>query len=126
MAGVLLQRLNMKYNLDGRVFQSIENTENGEVSSETLFHYHQDGEIISADYSGGNIIEGHLLGKMIKNGNLEFTYHHINLEGQLMIGKCASEPTLLPNGKLQYSETWQWISGDKSAGNSIIVEISNI
>ncbi len=47
----------MKFNLDGKIFQSIENTENGEVSSETLFHYHQDGEIVSADYSGGNIIK---------------------------------------------------------------------
>ncbi len=38
----------MKYNLEGKNFHSIENTENGEVNSDTLFHYHQSGEIISA------------------------------------------------------------------------------
>ena len=116
----------MKYNLDGKIFQSIENTENGDVSSETLFHYHQDGDIISANYSGGSIIEGHLLGKMVENGNLEFTYHHINLEGQLMIGRCTSVPTLLTDSRLKYSENWQWISGDKSAGNSVIIEIDGV
>ena len=67
----------MKHSLDGKTFQSIENSENGEVSSETIFHYHQNNEIVSADYKGGNILKGHLLGKMFANGNLEFTYQHI-------------------------------------------------
>lgn len=116
----------MKYNLDGKTFQSIENTENGEVSSETRFHYHQEGEIISAEYFGGSIVKGHLLGKMNENGNLEFTYHHINQHGKLMIGKCTSVPTILPDNRLQYSENWQWISGDKSSGKSTIVEIDNV
>lgn len=115
----------MEYNLEGKIFQSIENTENGEVSSETLFHYHQEGEIVSADYSGGSIVKGHLLGKMVKAGHLEFTYHHINSQGQLMTGKCASVPTVLADGRLQYSESWQWLSGDKSTGNSIVIEIDN-
>ncbi|PWW82168.1 n-acetylglutamate synthase [Prosthecochloris marina] len=116
----------MKYNLDGKIFQSIENTENGEVSSETLFHYHQDDNIISADYSGGSIIKGHLLGKMSEDGTLEFTYHHINLEGNLMLGKCTSVPTLLPDGRLKLSEQWQWLSGDKSMGKSQIIEIDSV
>lgn len=116
----------MKYNIDGKIFQSIENTDNGEVSSETLFHYHQDDNIISADYSGGTIVTGHLLGKMSEDGTLEFTYHHINFEGSLMLGKCTSIPTLLPDGRLKYSEKWQWLSGDKSVGKSQIIEIDSV
>jgi hypothetical protein len=116
----------MKYNIDGKIFQSIENTDNGEVSSETLFHYHQDDNIISADYSGGAIIKGHLLGEISEDGTLKFTYHHINLEGSLMLGKCTSVPTLLPDGRLKYSEKWQWLSGDKSVGNSQIIEIDSV
>ena len=80
----------MKHSLDEKIFQSIENSENGEVSSETIFHYHQNNEIVSADYKGGNILKGHLLGKMFANGNLEFTYQHINIEGNLMLGQCIS------------------------------------
>jgi hypothetical protein len=116
----------MKYNLDGKIFQSIENTDNGEVNSETLFHYHQEDDIISADYDGGIILKGHLLGKMHENGNLEFTYHHINLEGNLMLGKCTSVPTSLPDGRLKYSEQWQWLTGDRSSGKSQIIEIDSV
>lgn len=116
----------MKYNIDGRTFQSIENTDNGEVSSETLFHYYQEEDIISADYGGGSIRKGHLLGKMLENGNLEFTYHHINLEGDLMLGKCTSIPALLPDGRLKYSEEWQWINGDKSSGKSQVIEVDRV
>jgi len=117
---------NMKYNLDGKIFQSIENTENGEVNSETIFHYHQENEIVSANYDGGSIRAGHLLGKMLKDGTLEFTYHHINLEGTLKLGKCISVPTLLPDGRLKYSEKWQWINGNKSSGKSQIIEIDSV
>ena len=116
----------MTPNLEGKIFQSIQNTENGEVSSETLFHYHQTEDIISADYEGGSIQKGHLLGKMLANGNLEFVYHHIKLDGQLMIGECTSVPTLLADGRLQYSETWQWLTGDSSDGRSEIVEIDTV
>lgn len=40
-------------NYNGRTFVSIENTANGEVSSQTSFEYKQEGNIISATYSGG-------------------------------------------------------------------------
>ena len=50
----------------------VSNSENGDVSAETLFHYHQDREIISADYHGGKIIKGHLIGKILDNGQLEW------------------------------------------------------
>ena len=112
----------MKHSLDGKIFQSIENSENGEVSSETIFHYHQNNEIVSADYKGGNIRKGHLLGKCL-NGNLEFTYQHINIEGNLMLGQCISTLSVLPDGRYKYHENWQWINGDKSKGTSQIIEI---
>lgn len=114
----------MKYNLEGKIFQSIENTENGEVNSDTIFHYHQSGELISADYSGGKIVQGHLLGKMLENGDLVFSYHHLNTGGELMIGNCTSTPEMLPDGKLKFLEKWKWLSGDKSIGSSQIVELS--
>ena len=51
--------------LDNRYFTTQSNSGNGEVSSETVFHYHQDGDLVYAEYSGGEILKGHLLGKMI-------------------------------------------------------------
>lgn len=51
-------------NLEGKIFQAIQNTKNGDVGSDTLFHYHQNGEIIWAEYAGGQIKTKHLLGTM--------------------------------------------------------------
>ena len=109
--------------LDGKIFTSLENTANGEVGADTLFHYHQEGDLISADYAGGSIVKGHLLGKMFPDGTLEFRYHHINVDGEFMLGQCHSTPELLADGRLQFHEKWQWLSGDKSSGESIIIEI---
>jgi len=43
-------------NLDNKKFVAVENTANGEVSSETEFHYHQQGKMIWAEYCGGGIL----------------------------------------------------------------------
>ena len=37
-------------NLDDKKFVAVENTANGEVSSQTEFHYHQQGKMIWAEY----------------------------------------------------------------------------
>ena len=31
------------------------NTDNGEVGADTIFHYHQSGNVVSAEYRGGSI-----------------------------------------------------------------------
>lgn len=113
----------MKYNIDGRTFRSFSNTENGEVNADTLFYYQQDGDIISAEYHGGAIKKGHLVGKQLETGQVQFVYHHINDQGELLAGKCISTPELTANGKLRLVEEWQWMTGDRSEGKSEIVEI---
>lgn len=99
------------------------NSENGETSDETTFHYRQDGKILIATYSGGKIIVGHLIGLVDELGNIDMRYHQININNELMTGICKSRPEVLSNGKLRLHETWQWTSGDNSKGTSIIEEI---
>ena len=115
----------MKYNLEGKIFRSVMNTENGEIGTESLFYYHQDGELVSAEYRGGAIVSGHLLAKVLKNGQLDMRYHHLNNKGEFMLGKCLSTPEVLPDGRLKFKESWQWLSGDMSAGDSEIEEVQD-
>lgn len=98
------------------------NTENGEVNVETIFKYHQNGNVLWAEYFGGDIIRGNLIGSVSEQGILDFYYQHINKEGEMRIGKCHSIPKVSGNGKLELHEEWQWLNGDKSLGSSIIVE----
>lgn len=110
-------------NYHGKSFRPVQNSENGETSAETIFHYLQEGNILTSTYSGGKIKTGHLIGLVDENGQIEMRYHQVNSSGELMTGICRSVPELLPNGKIQLHESWQWTSGDLSLGNSILEEI---
>ena len=110
-------------NYNNKIFRPISNTENGETSSETIFHYKQTQNILTSEYSGGKIKYGHLIGLVDKNGNIEMHYHQVNDKEEIMTGICKSKPEILENGKIRLHESWEWTSGDKSKGQSILEEI---
>ncbi len=106
-----------------RRFVPVSNSENGEVSPEVVFHYKQDGRIITCSYSGGRIQHGQLIALVDDDGCLEMRYHQVNDRGELMTGKCRSIPESLPDGRVRLHESWQWTSGDGSAGTSVLEEL---
>ena len=112
-------------NYNGRSFVSIENTANGEVSSKTIFEYKQEGQIISATYSGGEIVKGTLVGLIREDGCLEFRYNHVNNKNEIRGGQCISTPDILPDGRIRLYEKWQWLDSHAIAteGHSTIEEI---
>lgn len=107
---------------NNRIFRPIQNTENGETSTETIFHYQQEGNVLTSHYAGGKVKMGHLVGVVDKNGVIDMRYHQINSSDELMTGMCTSVPEIMPNGKIRLHETWQWTSGDYSKGESIVEE----
>ena len=109
-------------NYNNKIFRPISNTENGETSNETIFKYRQEGNILTSEYSGGKIKHGHLIGLVDKDGNIEMRYHQVNDKDELMTGICKSTPEIFKNGKIRLHESWEWTSGDKSKGQSIIEE----
>lgn len=117
-----LHKSNTSICYDEKTFVPKINTENGEVDSQTQFSYHQDGTLLWADYSGGEIIKGNLLGSVSSNGELDFYYQHMNNQNQMRVGKCHSIPRILENGKIELHEQWQWLNGDCSEGSSVLEE----
>lgn len=109
-------------NYDGKIFRPIKSTENGETSNQTLFIYKQVGNILTSEYSGGNIMQGHLIGLVDEYGKIDMRYHQINIRGEIMTGHCTSIPEVLASGKIRLHENWQWTSGDRSTGQSILEE----
>jgi hypothetical protein len=108
---------------DNKFFRSVTNTTNGEVSSETVFHYHQEGQVVWAEYWGGGITKGLLIATVQDNDCLDMRYQHVNLQSELMTGRCYSTPERLPDGRIRIHERWQWTSGDGSSGESIVEEV---
>lgn len=109
------------FSLDGKYFTAVENTSSGEVSDATIFSYHQKDSAVWAEYSGGKIIKGFLIGTINTDKSLHFMYQHLNNDGCVRSGKCKSIPRFKDDGTLQFIESWQWDTGD--SGSSVIEEI---
>ena len=112
----------MIINYDNKIFVPRENTKNGEVDGSTVFHYHQSGTDFYADYAGGEIRRGFMIGKVRENGDLDFYYQHINTGDEIRVGRCHSVPFINAAGKTELHEEWQWLNGDCSSGHSVVVE----
>jgi hypothetical protein len=108
---------------EGRRFRSTENSSTGEVGPETVFEYHQEGDVVRASYEGGGIRSGVLVATADDEGNLDARYAHVNAAGELMTGECRSTPEVLSDGRLRLNEEWRWTSGDRSSGRSVVEEI---
>ena len=90
----------LRVNLDNKVFRSVGNSLNGEVSGDTTFRYRQQGNVIWAEYGGGAIVKGFLVGVVLDKA-FEFTYQHVNHAGDIMTGKCKSTPEILTDGRIK-------------------------
>lgn len=99
------------------------NSTNGEVDANMIFHYQQEGQILSCSYAGGDIVKGHLIGTVDGEGMIKMHYHQVNEAGQIKTGNCVSTPEILASGKLRLHEKWEWTSGDRSQGESVLEEI---
>jgi hypothetical protein len=110
-------------NYNNKYFRPVSNSQNGETSNDTIFHYLQEDNIVMAEYAGGKIVKGQLIGIADPEGKLNFRYQQVNQSGEFMTGKGISVPEQMPDGKIRLHEQWQWTSGDLSHGNSIIEEV---
>lgn len=114
-----------RFNYDNLFFKSVNNTDNGEVSAETLFHYHQEDNVVWATYQGGDIRFGTLTGTIDNNGYLNFAYQHENTQGVIRTGRCISTPERMSDGRIRLTESWQWTDEEGGRGTSIVEEVSS-
>ncbi len=110
-------------NYHNKKFKPVQNTPNAETSEDTIFHYEQQGSILTCTYSGGQITKGQLIAIVDETGNIDMRYHQVNRKGELMTGICTSSPEIMANGKIRLHENWQWTSGDLSKGQSVLEEL---
>ncbi len=102
---ILVTTSSSMINYNNRQFRPVQNTANGETSQDTIFHYKQEGNVLTSTYSGGRIQHGHLLGLVDADGCIDMRYHQVNDRGALMTGTCRSVPEVMPSGKIRLNET---------------------
>jgi hypothetical protein len=107
--------------LDGRSFVGVSNTGDGDVGVATVFRYHEDGGVVWAEYGGGGVRRGYLVGTRSGAG-LAFRYVHLDADGATASGRCTSRVEVLADGRVRLHETWSWESRDGS-GRSVVEEV---
>ena len=110
-------------NYNGKVFQAIQNIGGGDVDSNTIFFYHQKDDYLWGHYEGGSLTIGVIIGKVMEDSSLKFSYWHFDSEGKLNGGFCHSIPKF-KDGTLYLHESWYWTQGRDGRGTSIIKEIN--
>lgn len=105
-------------NYDGRRFRA---DDGGETAA--IAQYHQRGDLLWAEFDGGEVRRGSLCGRAAPEGELEFAYSIVLLNGEVVSGRCHSTPELLADGRVRLHERWQRFGANPSAGVSTIEEI---
>ncbi len=107
--------------LDGRTLAGVANDEDGEVGADTEFHFEQDGERIYASYSGGDVVDGHLVGTF-DGKQWDVRYVQINTDDETATGHSTGTVELLDDGRIRVEDEWEWES-KSGAGRSVHEEV---
>lgn len=110
------------YNLNNKKFVIIKNSDNGEVDNETIFEYQQKGNLVTADYYGGTIKYGKLIG-YIEGDELDILYQCATTANELKAGKAIAKISTV-KGKIKLSLHWEWLNNkNDDKGKSEYIEI---
>ena len=93
------------------------------ASSETVFHYHQNGDVVWGTFDGGSVLKGTFVATVDANGVLDLRYVYVNQHGELLTGTSLSTPEVLADGRIHLREDFQFTSGAQEKGVSVVEEI---
>lgn len=101
---------------DGRIFRPIGNPPGAPTG-----RYHQSGSLIWAEFGGGRLYFGRLVGTCDSTGTITATYCQLATDGSVTGGQLTSVPGRTPEGTLTLTEHWHRLDG--STGISTIEEV---
>jgi hypothetical protein len=106
-----------KFNFDNKRFVLIQNSESGQVNSETIFEYKQQDNLVMVDYFGGTIKYGKIIADL-KDDELNMLYECLTTDNQLKAGKATAKISLSDNAKIKLNLLWEWLTNGNEKGNS--------
>ncbi|WP_406389473.1 hypothetical protein [Streptomyces sp. NBC_00887] len=111
----------MARSLDGLVLSPVADQAPGQVGTRTRFTYREREGRVWAEYAGGDVVRGHLVGTR-EGDTLDFRYVQLKQDGTTSGGHCVSTVTELPDGRVRLEERWEWESQEGS-GTSVVEEL---
>lgn len=108
----------MTRSLNGLVANAVQTAPSGVVNAETRFTFRQEGARVWAEYSGGRIARGFLVG-LREGDRLTFRYCQLQTDGTLDGGESHCELGESAEGLIQIIERFAWASRPGTGENVI-------
>ncbi|MFJ8039532.1 hypothetical protein ACIRBX_03330 [Kitasatospora sp. NPDC096147] len=108
----------MRIDYDGRQFRKLE-AEDGVVA-----RYHQEDDLVWADFAGGPVRRGNVAGVCSPEGVLELAYTMVLDDGEVIAGRTVNTPYTGPGGDLLIREEWERYGPHARSGTSFLTEVT--
>jgi hypothetical protein len=108
-------------NYDRRRFRSADADPDGQAP---VAEYRQDGNVIWAEFAGGEVRRGTLVGTCGPDGTLDFAYSQVNHDGSVVSGFSHAVPEELPDGRIRLHETWERYGANGRRGTGMLEEVA--
>lgn len=109
----------MTVHYDNRRFK-VADAPAGEVP---MARYHQDGDMVWAEFGGGKVRRGALTGTCAPDGVLRLAYCMVLEGGDVVSGRCVSTPMVLDDGRIRLAERWERYGPNAATGLSYLEEV---
>ena len=105
--------------LAGKTFRAVANSSTGVINTETTLTFvsEHDSSLLGV-YSGGTIKSGQVMARRTGEFTLELLYHCITVGGELKAGQASATFSYTNNHQLCMHLDWQWLTGDRTKGQS--------
>jgi hypothetical protein len=121
------QQTSPRIDYAGRLFAPADaeaaNADAAAEADRSIGHYHQDGDMVWAEFRGGSIRAGRLVGTVRPDDTIDAAYCLLTAAGETVSGVCVSKPTVLDDGRIRLTEHWRRLDG--SIGTSRIEELAS-
>jgi hypothetical protein len=104
--------------LTGLSFRAVANSKNGSLNTDTIMRFTSDDGLVIGNYGGGTIVAGHVLGKRLGESEIEMLYQGATRDGNVQAGKAHARFRPNAAGQMSMYLEWQWLTGDRSTGQS--------
>lgn len=109
-----------KIDLNRVMMRVTDTSPNSEISTDTVFLFRQAQNIVTADYEGGAVLHGHLIGDIIDR-QLHFQFVQVNRSGKISSGQSVCD-IAQNNGRYEITEHFTWQDDSAGTGKNVFTE----
>ncbi|MCW7944271.1 hypothetical protein AAW14_19905 [Streptomyces hygroscopicus] len=107
-------------NYDGKRFRKVLADPAGDAPAAL---YRQQGDLVWAEFAGGDVRRGSLAGTRDADGVISFSYSMVLDDGRVISGHSVNTPEVLPDGRIRLHERWERFGAHADNGVSYLEEV---